>query len=68
MEKITITIKYEGDGFPPLLTKEIIRGIKKMFPDNELELVTNHGMEVHSQEVKGGKFEDVKLTKTVTDW
>lgn len=68
MDKITVTIKYEGDGWPPLLTKEIIRGIKKMFPDNDLELVTNHGMEIHSREMKGGKFEDITITKTVNAW
>ena len=68
MEKITITIKYDGDGLPPLLTKEIIRGIKKMFPDQDLEIVTNHGLEIHSVEMRGDKFEGIKITKMIMSW
>lgn len=69
MEKVTITIDYKGDMFPPIITKEQIRAFKASYAGMSLEIVSNHGFEVHSQELKEGKyFEGVKLTKLVKSW
>jgi hypothetical protein len=64
MAKNTIIIEWQGEGLPPVLTKEQIRAIKIAFvADSELEIISNRGFEVHSQEMTRGKFEGVKLTK-----
>jgi hypothetical protein len=65
MEKVTVTIVWQGEDFPPVITKEEIRSLRSIFAENngELEIISNRGFEVHSQEMTRGKFEGVKLTK-----